>query len=680
MSGALAARRPWLIAILGASLFLALFSGPARAAPTVTTTDVDAMTSGTGYCAYGTFGSHNQRIVTNGHGIFMSYLHADDCSAGLNASTWRLARSTDNGATWSTLYSLSCANANAATLETDGSDNVYAFIGSCSSWSGNWSSSPTTFLKFGASNSYASPLVTNTTVIPVSSSKFTSAIDLSRSYLYFLTWWNGSTTNQLYVIDFSGTLVRSVLLWGTATTSGAAVEPTYPHLHVGSNGNLYAAWTNTDFSAPGQDYYDAKFIYSTDAGATWQGPPGAITLPINPGPLDTNSWEIVDSGDIKSIGTTADNWLSSLAYDRGFLHFVYDVNFGSKEVYKRFNFSSGTFDTEVTPSIHGKTITIGQAHGAFSQDSTGTGRLFYGSDANGSLFGHVGILYTDDAGETWHDYASSSNLSVSNELYLGYNAGGRLLDSSGAVLGALTRNTSDGNPADVFFWRATPDSTTLPTPLLNTTLDSSTAISSPVAGTGTGSSTNGTFVTGHSNNGLSIAASSAKYARFQETDGTVNNVNLAKGTVEFWYKPSYANTDNAEHQITGIGALGTAGSVSFKKGGAALSNALVLNVIDNSTVSHMTKVATTAYSWSANTWHEIRFTWDSTVGTGVQNSRIYIDGNEVSAYSQTATGGFTMPAVSSTKYVYVGNISTTETNSAAGVLDDYMIYGAVVTP
>src|SRR5688572_8868258 len=52
--------------------------------------------------AYATFQSHNQKVVCNRHGIFITYVRS--AAEDYFAQTWRLAQSTDEGRTFETLF------------------------------------------------------------------------------------------------------------------------------------------------------------------------------------------------------------------------------------------------------------------------------------------------------------------------------------------------------------------------------------------------------------------------------------------------------------------------------------------------------------------------------------------------------------------------------------------------
>ena len=70
----------------------------AGAAPVnIQLTHVDDVTTG-----YGTFQSHNQKVLSNRSGIFMSHLRSQN--EPYTAQQWRLSRSTDGGRSFATVY------------------------------------------------------------------------------------------------------------------------------------------------------------------------------------------------------------------------------------------------------------------------------------------------------------------------------------------------------------------------------------------------------------------------------------------------------------------------------------------------------------------------------------------------------------------------------------------------
>jgi len=55
-------------------------------------------------CGYGIFQSHNQKVVSNANGIFMTYLREDNEKDPRKPNVWRLMRSADGGKTFSVVY------------------------------------------------------------------------------------------------------------------------------------------------------------------------------------------------------------------------------------------------------------------------------------------------------------------------------------------------------------------------------------------------------------------------------------------------------------------------------------------------------------------------------------------------------------------------------------------------
>lgn len=219
-------------------------------------------------------------------------------------------------------------------------------------------------------------------------------------------------------------------------------------------------------------------------------------------------------------------------------------------------------------------------------------------------------------------------------------------------------------------------------PLLYTTLNNLITVTTPSNGTGAGASIKTTpardFVTGHDQKGIRINAKN-EYVRFRELSGGIQNVELDQGTVDFWYQPAYLNTDGLPYRIFGIGPLNGAGSIALHKRNGSVNNDLIVQIRDNANQTLATSVAPPNYSWVAGQWVNLRVTWDSKVAPGIQNTRIYLDGQEP-VYTTFSTGPFTMRAEASTQYIYVGNAGASTGFHANGVLDDFAVYGVVLLP
>src|SRR5688572_32987738 len=71
---------------------------------------------------YATFQSHNQKVLANSRGIFMTHIRSRN--EAYTAQQWRLSRSTDGGRTFTTVHEATHAT-NPPVIETDEAANVY---------------------------------------------------------------------------------------------------------------------------------------------------------------------------------------------------------------------------------------------------------------------------------------------------------------------------------------------------------------------------------------------------------------------------------------------------------------------------------------------------------------------------------------------------------------------------
>lgn len=219
-------------------------------------------------------------------------------------------------------------------------------------------------------------------------------------------------------------------------------------------------------------------------------------------------------------------------------------------------------------------------------------------------------------------------------------------------------------------------------PLFYTTLDNATSVSAPANGAGAGAVIQTTpandFVTGQTGNGIRIDAA-GEYVRFQETDSTIQNVELDAGTVEFLYKPNYAHTDGVFHNIFAIGDPNLTGRFRLFKAGSGMGNELRFELRDAVGTWRYTNVPSTKYSWSGGQWVKVRVTWNGQAASGAQNIRIYFDDIE-KGYGTVSTGPFSMPAESSVQYIYIGAGSSNTTANASGVIDEFKIFAGAIPP
>jgi glucose/arabinose dehydrogenase len=228
-------------------------------------------------------------------------------------------------------------------------------------------------------------------------------------------------------------------------------------------------------------------------------------------------------------------------------------------------------------------------------------------------------------------------------------------------------------------------SSTPPSPgvLLSSSLDDLNAVTMPAVGTGVGSAVNTSpandFVPGIAGNGLRIDAAT-EYARFVETDGVTQNVELDHGTVDFWYQPSYASNDGVRHTLLTIGQVsGPTVGIYLEKNNGVNSNEFTVRVSNATGRTYGTGVSSNFYGWSAGQWVRVRVTWDfNSTGRAVH---IYFDGAEVGQYSYDRIPSLlTMGPESQTAFIYLGERTASGKTPADGVIDELTIYDQVVIP
>ncbi|MBL8680185.1 MAG: hypothetical protein JNK05_13500 [Myxococcales bacterium] len=366
---------------------------------------------------YGTFQSHNQRVVRTRDGTFLSYLRRRTDSAEAH---WVLARSTDDGLSWSTVRE-GMHGTNAPSLETDSADALYVVH---SDWRTD-QTGPGYFYRYNA-GSLAAPAVEQS--IPNGTgSKFTTCWDAFRSRLYVLTFWDELPRN-FFTIRPDGSVERALRLY--APGPRGAVQ--YPHCKV-IGSDLYVAWTTDPVgSAPmGLNYRDIHFVLSRDGGASWVRGPwnlAPLTLPITadetgpatqvvlPDELDTNTW------------------LSNFVPTARSLHLMYYAAAPlNRQHAVRFDLSTGARSIDRQPRWLGNGHGLRTLDGFFVDDTARSGLLFaVGAGEDGRLT----VLATSDDGQTWFDFAVGPAPVAGRALYA--IAGSRSVSSDGFILGAYT--------------------------------------------------------------------------------------------------------------------------------------------------------------------------------------------------------------------------------------------------
>jgi hypothetical protein len=326
--------------------------------------------------AFGTFQSHNQKIVSNDNGIFMT--HVRQANKEYTAQTWRLSRSTDAGKSFATVFEATDATSSPA-LETDERGTIYATRP-------DYVDGHAYLYRFDAPD-YREPKITR---IPgAAAGKYCMMLDARRRQLYYL-----AHNQEFRVVGLDGEIRRSTTLFKPGPHAGLQ----YPHLALAADGTLFVAWTT---NTPDRYlYWDIHAMRSPDGGATWQTLTGkALEPPVvadDTGPADRISLD--DEFEVHS-------WLSAfLAKDRK-LHFVYWAkNTPQRQHYVRYDAASGKRDIDREPLLAGWEMAEPNDSAALISDNR---------SANGALYCVSSVLdrkelacvVSSDNGESWRNYA-----------------------------------------------------------------------------------------------------------------------------------------------------------------------------------------------------------------------------------------------------------------------------------
>lgn len=366
--------------------------------------------------AYGTFQSHNQKVVSNRNGIFMTHIRTRN--EPYTAQQWRLSWSTDGGTTFQRLYEATHATS-APAMETDEEANLYLarpdFV------DGN------AYLhRFLAADRYANPLVS--TIPGGSAGKYCMHYDPERQQLYYF-----AHNNTFHTIGLDGRVRSSCAL----LAAGESAVLQYPLLSLDRDGTLHAAWTTQKHGV--YLYWDIHHMLSRDGGATWQKLDGTpLTLPVvadQHGPADRVTLD--DEYDVHT-------WLSSVLARDGKLHFLYQAqSHPPREHYVRYDVATAKRELDISPELKGQRVSLLGLDGFFAARSSLAGSTLY---CVCNWQGRIGCLASDDNGTTWYDYAASE------QTFTPYAIGGcRELTADDHVIGSFTDQAV--TPPRVYFIR-----------------------------------------------------------------------------------------------------------------------------------------------------------------------------------------------------------------------------------
>ncbi|MCA9628706.1 MAG: hypothetical protein KC766_13605 [Myxococcales bacterium] len=221
-------------------------------------------------------------------------------------------------------------------------------------------------------------------------------------------------------------------------------------------------------------------------------------------------------------------------------------------------------------------------------------------------------------------------------------------------------------------------------PALYTTLDDDDAIQSPVYGNPVGVMYSGDgFRTAICQTGISISGSD-RYVAYRQIKDGYQNFEYAQGTLSFWYQPSYDHDDGHNHHLfaSSDGARwNSGGGLRIRKAGSSNANELQVLAMQpgpGPAALKETTVAAASYGWKKGDWVHVEVTWDFRLtSVSGQNVHIYLDGFEVS-YAKTSSGGLSFPAESEDARFFIGAWGDLDSETASGLIDDFMIWTSVV--
>ena len=365
---------------------------------------------------FGTFQSHNQNMVENRNGIFLTYIRSRN--EDYTAQTWRLMRSTDGARTFSVVYEATDTTS-APAIETDTHDNLYLYRP-------NWVNRRGYFYRFLADDDYRSPTVTDFG-LPSASGKYSMMYDSHRK-----TFYVAQNPFWFAVLSADGRVLRKTKLW----SRGKRANVEYPHLSLAADGTIHLAWTTNVHGK--YWYHSVHHMQSPDAGAHWQRMDGtALQAPL----------QADDPDSAQQVSQTAENddhtWLANFTAKQGKVHFVYatlDVDSSNFKYmnYLRYDAATGRRDVYTTPEFRGETIALNKSSGFFATSAAAQTPLFCVMAADN----RIACLASVDQGRTWKDYARGET------QYTGaYAISGCRETSRGNILGSFTdRHQPTGDP------------------------------------------------------------------------------------------------------------------------------------------------------------------------------------------------------------------------------------------
>lgn len=383
---------------------------------------------------YATFQSHNEKVLQNQYGIFITYLAKDNPDG---TSTWRLARSADGGASFATVYEDSSVATRTPPIASSGSGSIYLAYNDYGATHQGY------ILRFDPATNFKTP--TQLAVLPdAAHGKFAMVIDESRQQIYYAN--STGYGMKFFVVGFDGAVRKNVQL----LTEGEHAGSHYPNLYVDEYNDLYLAWT-TAAKAPCDAppcYYSIHVLRSTNGGSTW------LTNGSTPVSLPVVS---DDTGPATQISVVSDPnpWLSNFIVKNHVGQFMYGLY-----NYVRYNFTTGRLEDRNTTAWFGNTVKFFIFDGLITSKKGDSSAPLYAVSRTAQ--NRIGVRVSKDQGKTWQDFAQSD--SVSNPYGIG---GSRTITADNKLIGTYTElGPNNTHNKMKFFSVSLPVSQVLPPPPL----------------------------------------------------------------------------------------------------------------------------------------------------------------------------------------------------------------------
>jgi hypothetical protein len=336
----------------------------------------------TGAIAFATFQSHNQKVVSNRHGVFFTYVHRSN--ADYTAQRWRLMRAEPDQSRFVQLYE-SVDASSAPAMETDRFGTLYLARP-------DFRSADAYLHRFEPAAASAAGLQPKTsTMVGGSAGKYCLMIDQPRGQLYYF-----AHNNTFHVMGMDGVPRHHV----TLLREGPNAVLQYPHLSLSSDGVLLAAWTTQKHGE--YLYHGIHAIRSDDGGQTWRNLAGKrLELPIIAD--DTGPATPISRPDERLVHS----WLSATSSMNGGWHLVYwAATKPARQRYLRIDQEDGQIQVDLP-------LVFGERTGAHPNDSAALVRGG-GSAADGIFListvddrGRLACLASFDNGKTWQLHAQA---------------------------------------------------------------------------------------------------------------------------------------------------------------------------------------------------------------------------------------------------------------------------------